>query len=253
MSESKCNCWCKGDTYKAPEQHHPDCPESLQSRGLTPHRNTTGTKYEAPHGLRQAIFNAARYIDTGNTCLEASQVNAIGEAVCRWIAENPIEPTDEQCNQMIELIGANGRASVRYPSRIDSAQSRLMLIEWQRRMFLAPEMSKLVGEIVDRMRGHTFTPEERDCLLECINTNSQPRPGVDPISLAGWQFVDTLPSWEKLRDAKDIDECGSAINALLKEGLLAGISNRAVFRTAAIAGLFPRMFEKPKQSTMEGE
>jgi hypothetical protein len=114
--------------------------------------------------MRQAIFNAARYIDTGNTCLEASQVNAIGEAVCRWIAENPQSPTGAQIQEMSDSLKEQGKRH-----HFDD-----YCVEWQRRMFLAPEMSKLVGEIVDRMRGHTFTPEERDCLLECINMNTQP-------------------------------------------------------------------------------
>jgi hypothetical protein len=30
--DSKCNCWCQGDPFKAPEQHTPSCPESLESR-----------------------------------------------------------------------------------------------------------------------------------------------------------------------------------------------------------------------------
>ena len=32
--ESRCNCWCKGDPFKAPEQHTASCPESLVSRRL---------------------------------------------------------------------------------------------------------------------------------------------------------------------------------------------------------------------------
>jgi hypothetical protein len=61
------------------------------------------------------------------------------EAALRWQSENPIVPTDEQCDELINMIGANGRSLVRYPSRISKEQARNMLVEWVRRMYLAPE------------------------------------------------------------------------------------------------------------------
>lgn len=52
------------------------------------------------------------------------------EAALRWLTENPIEPTEEQAQYMYDGKNGVGHAgTIRY-----------CMIEWQRRMFLAPEL-----------------------------------------------------------------------------------------------------------------
>lgn len=109
-------------------------------------------RYIVPEGMLKAAmkpfgWHEDRYpAHTGAFC-EGVCVRDILEAALQWWSENPIVPTEEQCNELIDLIGANGRASVRYPSRIDVSQVRVGLSEWQRRMFLAPE-SPFAQEVI---------------------------------------------------------------------------------------------------------
>jgi len=85
-----------------------------------------------PEGMLRAAIDASG-ITNHVTITEAV------EAALDWQSENPQVPTDEQCDELINMIGANGRSLVRYPSRISKEQARNMLVEWQRRMYLSPE------------------------------------------------------------------------------------------------------------------
>lgn len=60
------------------------------------------------------------------------------EAALRWLSENPIVPTDEQWRALNE--------ERQWPD--NSNRRRWLVIEWQRRMFLAPE-PEIPNEIED--------------------------------------------------------------------------------------------------------
>ena len=87
------------------------------------------------------------------------------EAFIRWQSENPQVPTDEQCDELISLIGATGRSLVCYPSRIDRGQARTMLTEWQRRMYLADDFDPSLG---GALSGRTFTQKQADAIKEYV-------------------------------------------------------------------------------------
>jgi hypothetical protein len=80
-----------------------------------------------PEGLRQVAKNAW----DGNVSDNPSEYIAI--CVCRWIAENPIVPTLEQCRELIAAWNAN-EDEQKWPEI-----TQFEIGEWQRRMFLAPE------------------------------------------------------------------------------------------------------------------
>ncbi len=64
------------------------------------------------------------------------------EAALRWLAENPVVPTDAQCGILRAVYERTG------PSFDDAIQ--VVAVEWQRIMFLAPEPvlpSELIGLI----------------------------------------------------------------------------------------------------------
>lgn len=58
----------------------------------------------------------------------------IADAICRAISENPIVPTPEQEGDLIGYWRTEDRRAG-YPTN----GARAMAVEWQRRMFLAPE------------------------------------------------------------------------------------------------------------------
>ena len=77
-----------------------------------------------PEGMYDA---AMKYQDSGIQC------GAALEAALRWLSENPIVPTEEQAQYMYDGKKGLGHAgTIRY-----------CMIEWQRRMFLAPEPNPL--------------------------------------------------------------------------------------------------------------
>ena len=73
-----------------------------------------------PEGMYDA---AMKYQDSGIQC------GAALEAALLWLSENPIVPTEEQAQYMYD--GKNGLGH--------AGTIRYCMIEWQRRMFLAPE------------------------------------------------------------------------------------------------------------------
>ena len=99
-------------------------------------------KYVVPEEGMKAVAEATNGYDKQTTTVAI-------EAFIRWQSENPQVPTDEQCDELISLIGATGRSLVCYPSRIDRGQARTMLTEWQRRMYLAePEVPEEIKDLL---------------------------------------------------------------------------------------------------------
>lgn len=90
-------------------------------------------KIVVPEGCLEAVAKAVRKELLGNTGSEQiSEVSS--EAFARWLSENPMRPSDDQVEDLRnEHIGLN---------------LKWMMVEWQRRMFLAPEM-KVPREILD--------------------------------------------------------------------------------------------------------
>jgi hypothetical protein len=80
----------------------------------------------------------------------------------RWLSENPIMPTKEQC---LEMTTTNRRATF----GTDGWEwLKHGATEWQRRMFLAPEpeLNPVAKRILDSMRGSTLSPADADAIID---------------------------------------------------------------------------------------
>jgi hypothetical protein len=105
-------------------------------------------KYVVPEGMRLAqkkgIFSAIQ--DAGNgAVLNQDDVDRRGlESAIAWRAENPTRPTLEFCKEMIRNSQALGDADIAALYQFMTT----VIIEWQRRMDLAPEV-EFSSEIVD--------------------------------------------------------------------------------------------------------
>ena len=67
-------------------------------------------------------------------------VQQVLEAALLWLSENPIMPTPEECRDMIYRFGLQGERSPHDDRpRISPTQAHNLIVNWQRRMFLAPQ------------------------------------------------------------------------------------------------------------------
>jgi hypothetical protein len=57
------------------------------------------------------------------------------KAALRWLSENPIVPTDEQANELWKVA-----LQLNPDLNETNHAAKNMIVAWQRRMFLAPEM-----------------------------------------------------------------------------------------------------------------
>jgi hypothetical protein len=91
------------------------------------------------------------------------------EAFTRWQSENPQVPTDEQCDELIRLVGATGTSPMRFPSRVNRDQARTMLTEWQRRMYLANPKDSRRQRIIEVLKQYPDrAPEIADKILDAL-------------------------------------------------------------------------------------
>ncbi len=84
------------------------------------------------------------------------------ESAMRWLSENPIVPTEAQTDAMAGHFSSD--------DSLFGTFARWFAVEWQRRMFLAPEPDVLVSSpaaerIVRSMRGVTIRPWEAEIIL----------------------------------------------------------------------------------------
>ena len=81
------------------------------------------TKIQVPEGMLKAI--RGRYVGNDNCG------RYILEAALCWLSENPIVPTDGEAKAIWRDTGLC--------NEVDDDELRCIVVEWQRRMFLAPE------------------------------------------------------------------------------------------------------------------
>ena len=84
-------------------------------------------RYVVPEQMRLAVAQAV-HLECGRVDYHP-QIRVALEAAVRWLAENPVLPTDEQIRELFSLTN----------HKVDCASYREREYEWQRRMFLAPE------------------------------------------------------------------------------------------------------------------
>jgi hypothetical protein len=92
-------------------------------------------KYVVPQGMIDAAY---QYCPAS---FAMPAVRSMLEAALQWLAENPIVPTVEQGDSLF-----HSDIGIDYTKKFDA--TRAVVVEWQRRMFLAPE-SQIPEELED--------------------------------------------------------------------------------------------------------
>ena len=95
-----------------------------------------------PEGMLKAAHEKA-FVGMGTSITER-----ILEAALRWLSENPIVPTDEQIDRIHREANPSAETAIGRHWEI-----RNWLIEWQRRIFLAPE-PEIPEEVKDLLYRH---------------------------------------------------------------------------------------------------
>ena len=106
-------------------------------------------KYIVPEGLKQAIDECGLDKTRGRMWrFTSKELEAIGQTVVRWLAENPTVPTEAQIQAMYNHLDSNPQ--LRTASATNSSYSAAMVAEWQRRMFLVsePEVPDVVKDLI---------------------------------------------------------------------------------------------------------
>jgi hypothetical protein len=85
-------------------------------------------KIVVPEGMSDAALEAVLAIPMRGNVGSVDRVNGALKAALRWLSENPIVPTNEQYSKLYNELSSKD-AWITYNA----------VIEWQRRMFLAPE------------------------------------------------------------------------------------------------------------------
>ena len=174
-------------------------------------------KIRVPDGMLEAALQACP--NTYPHGVEAALL-----ACCKWMSENPIVPTDKQVDQLNSYV---------IPPKKNFM--REMLMEWQRRMFLVEEPSK-IQDVLDRMMGRAFTESEANSIIETVRASTAktaaPSDQIWPIVPAPgktlsetWEMIDRSALDEPIRDLLCPEnnrpypkECNSAIRAAFRRG-----------------------------------
>ena len=114
-----------------------------------------------PQGMTAAAHNATGLENNGNKYYYISRGL---EAALFWMSENPIVPSEDQVKGMIKGTDLHWGWDSEWPSH-----TRDWLIEWQRRMFLAPE-PEVPKELEDLLcaKSDTFNKHFDDRIIEAF-------------------------------------------------------------------------------------
>jgi len=123
-------------------------------------------KYVVPEGMLTAADQEIRVCSSIPSTISDRQMAIIQkitiEAALRWLSKNPIVPTPEQNKAMSELARS---VSIQYGTNaITDASTATIIVEWQRRMFAAPE-----PEIPPQIEDLMLDPKRYSVGLEKFN------------------------------------------------------------------------------------
>lgn len=110
-------------------------------------------KYVVPEGMLKAAIESVQ--DGG-----FDRYRKFLETAIQWLAENPIVPSGRHLQEMSDSLTKQGDV---YHS------TEAYCTEWQRRMFLRPQIGKFAEATARSFRGVTLTKEEADYLHDQIN------------------------------------------------------------------------------------
>ena len=131
-------------------------------------------KIQVPEGMLKAACREypGRNFDYADEESYGVFTRPILKAALRWLSENPIVPT---IKQLEKIWDSQPDSTAEYPYW---QKIRETMAEWQRRMFLAPEVSDTAKTIGSGMLSVTFTSEDADYLIEQVIRASEP--GYEP-------------------------------------------------------------------------
>ena len=133
-------------------------------------------KYKVPYGMLKVAGYALgrthadfmveshpeRSIEEENDAYWERMASVALEAAIRWQAENPPVPTSEQLWDLCSVLG---------PKMADivwSERDRAVIVEWIRRMYLAPEVGPAAKLAIDVLCGVTLSPADADAIMEQV-------------------------------------------------------------------------------------
>jgi hypothetical protein len=110
----------------------------------------------------EGMLKAASIRSDVKGLLAIDRLELILEAALRWLAENPVVPTKEQAKDVAQSLLPD------FEDRDNVERAILVLVEWQRRMFLepGPEVSPFVKQVIQSFRGRTVAPHEADEIVK---------------------------------------------------------------------------------------
>lgn len=87
-------------------------------------------KIVVPEGMLKAA-------EAGIECGGAPWVNAVLQTALLWLSDNPISPSDKQCDVLLESFALDGE--LRRGGPVNRAQVKCLVTAWQRRMLIDQE------------------------------------------------------------------------------------------------------------------
>jgi hypothetical protein len=107
-----------------------------------------------PEGMSKAFLRKANHF--GSKWDDRVLLEMLSSAL-RWLSYNPVTPNDKQYRKL--HADFEGKSL---------GWGMFALLEWQRRMFLAPEpeLNPVAKRILDSMRGSTLSPADADAIID---------------------------------------------------------------------------------------
>lgn len=111
-------------------------------------------KIKVPEGMMLAVQNKAR---VDGRALNPRILRSDLEAALIWLSENPIVPTEKQYGECLRAVDGPDKIVIHV---YREGEPQKVLAEWQRRMFLAPEVPEAIKDLLsddeDEGRGILF-------------------------------------------------------------------------------------------------
>ena len=130
-----------GSRNGAVQEMHGGEPEESQCAIPEKGDTVSEVKIKVPKGMLDAFHRAE---NQNGTKWDGAVLDAMLEAALRWLTENPIVPTKEQAKDVAQSLLPD------FQDRENVGRAILVLVDWQRRMFLAPEPEFIGNETVAR-------------------------------------------------------------------------------------------------------
>lgn len=115
-------------------------------------------KIVVPEGMFARAHNA--HCARTGTLSDGGITQVILEAALRWLSENPIVPSEKQTDALASHFSSS--------DELFGTFARWFAVEWQRRMFLAPEheVPEEIKDLLQKFPGFGAAQDARDSIIE---------------------------------------------------------------------------------------